>query len=666
MIQKFKEGLKSIDIFGQSINLSFRKEEQYKTSMGGFLSICIIGTIISFFYSNIINFFAKLNVTSTQEFTFADDPDILILNQEHFMFAVQIEQDNFTTNPYFNISVEQRHYYRFPNGTQFRYPNQYIDLVPCTLQHFQPLFERYSVDFREQFEQQNLQNFLCPNLNFVHSLNMTVGGVWASSDYYFLKFSVTNCRDSSQNNFTWKPICKTSEEIQNTLNRQGSFRFQVYTTNFLINPNRPKDHVQPYLAVDQFYTFVPDKMFVQSDIFFRTKKVTTDKGILMYPDKQNETFAFRDYGDQREQFEISRITPNYYGAFYFQRSPYSYYINRKFLRLDELLSYLGGFTQFMIVVVGIIVRFYNRQHLIVSIANDLYEFDMSSARQNTQMHLNNLLARTERGKEMLKSKMSKKFETIPKIQTITAFQNKPEMLQKATPLQNNRQNFDKKQSIEIFQNTQQVVQSRLSAVKAKTLQYFDDFKEFLKKKYVIGLGFRVILSSFIPIESLKDDDCLVLQRAIDQVNKELDIEYIIKQLHELTKLKKILFTSEQITLFNFSRKPKIALIQDKSKRRSTRCIVDGMATAEDCGMMRQFTDLLNSYEKITGSEQENQNQEQIRFNQRLIILLGPELMKVLEKELSAQQQQQVESENNEPKEEENLFSDREIQVVQQH
>lgn len=46
-----------------------------------------------------------LNVTSTQEFTFANDPDALILDKDHFMFAVQIEQDNFTTNPYFNISV---------------------------------------------------------------------------------------------------------------------------------------------------------------------------------------------------------------------------------------------------------------------------------------------------------------------------------------------------------------------------------------------------------------------------------------------------------------------------------------------------------------------------------------------------------------------------------
>ncbi|CAD8182846.1 unnamed protein product [Paramecium pentaurelia] len=659
MIQKCKQGLRQIDIFGQTINLSFRQEEQYKTSIGGFLSICMIATIISFFYSNIINFFAKLNVTSTSEFTFAKDPDKLELDRNHFMFAVQIEQDNFTTNPYFNITVEQRHYHRYPNGTHYRYPNIYIDLVPCTIDHFSHLFELYNVNFTDQFEEQNLKNFLCPNLNFIHSQNMTVGGVWASTDYYFLKFSVTKCINSSNNNFTWKPTCKTQDEIESTLNYQGSFRFQVFTTNFLINPNRPKDFVQPFLATDQFYTFVPDKMFVQSDIFFRTKKVTTDQGILMYPDKQNETFAFRDQGDQREQFEISRITPNYYGAFYFQRSPYSYQINRKFLRLDELLSYLGGFTQFMIVVVGILVRFYNRQHLIVSIANDLYEFDMSLNRANTQMNFNTLLEKKER-REIKKQKTKNNHQGLPTIQVMSPFSHKPDMLQNTTPAKDDSQKFENKKSIEYVQPTIQRVQTRLSILKVKAFEFFDDFKEFIKKKYIIGLGFRVILSQIVPLESIKNNDCVVLQRAIDQVNKELDIEYIIKQLHELAKLKKVLFTEEQITLFNFSRKPKIALVQEGKKRRSTKYIVNDSVTTEEQGLLRQFNDLVTSYFKIMGQDSENQTEEQIRFNQRLIILLGSELMNVLEKEIS--QQQHLDSENNECKEEENLISDKEIQI----
>ena len=55
-------------------------------------------------------------------------------------------------------------------------------------------------------------------MNYTHSLNMTVGGVWASTDYYFLKFSVTNCIDASASKLSWKPTCKTSDEIKKTLN----------------------------------------------------------------------------------------------------------------------------------------------------------------------------------------------------------------------------------------------------------------------------------------------------------------------------------------------------------------------------------------------------------------------------------------------------------------
>lgn len=59
--------------------------------MGGLLSFCIIAAIISVFYPNIINFFAMQHITSTQEFTFADNPEKVDLDIENFMFAVQIE-----------------------------------------------------------------------------------------------------------------------------------------------------------------------------------------------------------------------------------------------------------------------------------------------------------------------------------------------------------------------------------------------------------------------------------------------------------------------------------------------------------------------------------------------------------------------------------------------
>lgn len=53
------------------------------------------------------------------------------------------------------------------------------------------------------------------------------------SDYYFLKFSVTTCVNDSYSNFSWKPKCKTQDEMFTQLKAQGSFRFQLFTTNFV-------------------------------------------------------------------------------------------------------------------------------------------------------------------------------------------------------------------------------------------------------------------------------------------------------------------------------------------------------------------------------------------------------------------------------------------------
>jgi hypothetical protein len=68
------------------------------------------------------------------------------------MFAVQVEQDNFNTKPFFNITLEQRLYTRDENGTQVRLPATYIDLVPCTVEHFKPLFDKYNASIEGLFK----------------------------------------------------------------------------------------------------------------------------------------------------------------------------------------------------------------------------------------------------------------------------------------------------------------------------------------------------------------------------------------------------------------------------------------------------------------------------------------------------------------------------------
>lgn len=51
----------------------------------------IIGCVIAFFFSNIIDFFGKISVTTNSEILFSNDPNQLILNRDNYMMALSIE-----------------------------------------------------------------------------------------------------------------------------------------------------------------------------------------------------------------------------------------------------------------------------------------------------------------------------------------------------------------------------------------------------------------------------------------------------------------------------------------------------------------------------------------------------------------------------------------------
>ncbi|CAD8161028.1 unnamed protein product [Paramecium pentaurelia] len=621
-----KEKIKLMDIFGQSIQLSFRQEEQHTTFVGGVASIFVLATIISFFYSNIIGFFTMNQVKSSTEMIFEDDPGIIQLNSNSFMFAIQIEHDNFVDTPYFNITVEQRHY-KNQNGTLTKLPNEYIDLVICTQDHFQQIFQSSNIDYAEQFKDLNMTNFLCPNIQ--KNNVWTVGGAYTSSDYYFLKFSVTTCVNDSYSNFSWKPKCKTQDEMFTQLKAQGSFRFQLFTTNFIVNPDSPQEYITPYLAIEQFYTFVPNQMFVQSDIFVREKRINTDKGILMYPMNVEETIAYREHMDSRQQFEIGGLNSNYFAAFYLQRSPFSYNISRSFVTLDELLSYLGGFSQFMTVILGMIINVYNKQSLLLQLANDLYEFNFQEQQENTRAFISNLLQQSRHGREMIKQKGHIK---ELKIHSINPFTSKPPMDQKVSQIISPQRTQN--QFIQISSTRQ------LQSIKEKTYDQYEKFKQLMINQKKLTLGFRILLGDLLPFECFQDPESVLFKKAMSQVSKELDIRFIMNQLHEITKLKKVIFNREQFQLFNFSHKPTISLIKEKKNRLSSKFFYLGEEEAINNELQNQYNTLVQAYSKLTSCDTQFSD-EQTQLNQRIIGLLGRDLPLWIEMELQQENSESI-------------------------
>lgn len=64
-----------------------------------------------------------------------------------------------------------------------------------------------------------------------------------------------------------------------------------------------------------------------------------------------------------------------YGSFYLRRSKNSLNIYREFMKFQDLLSYIGGFSEIVYIAFGILVAYWNQQHQLITLSNALYNFE---------------------------------------------------------------------------------------------------------------------------------------------------------------------------------------------------------------------------------------------------------------------------------------------------
>lgn len=97
-----------MDIFGQPINLNLDLRSKYQTFLGGFVSMFIVLLLIGYSVNEIIGYTLQRGIQITQEVVFSIyrlqtkfnyDPDVLILNNKNFIFAIRVEQESFYQFP---------------------------------------------------------------------------------------------------------------------------------------------------------------------------------------------------------------------------------------------------------------------------------------------------------------------------------------------------------------------------------------------------------------------------------------------------------------------------------------------------------------------------------------------------------------------------------------
>ncbi|EAS04030.1 transmembrane protein, putative (macronuclear) [Tetrahymena thermophila SB210] len=360
-----------LDIFGSEVGLNYQKDNIFKTTFGGFMTLGFFAFLGVFFWNNISSFLNKENVFASTIKQFYSDPPAVALNPRNFMFAVQINQDDFIQSPLLNITFETRNYATFSNGTKIKnlYPTQ---LEPCTPEHWSQLPQN-GVNWTEAFQQYGLQQFLCPTKDYEFML----GGTYISQNFYHWKFSITKCSNNTLPNALWKPVCKSDQQFEAYFNKTQNIRFKIFTSNFVINALESKNYVNSYVEDSIFFLIQNKNSYITSDIYFSENVIQTDESLLPFPSILNETIVNFQAGNFRPQYTFGQVG-DVFADFFIRKDPFVYKTNRSFQKVTQIISYIGGFAQIFILVTAILVSQYNEYVYAISLANKIYDFQFSS------------------------------------------------------------------------------------------------------------------------------------------------------------------------------------------------------------------------------------------------------------------------------------------------
>ncbi|EAS04316.2 transmembrane protein, putative (macronuclear) [Tetrahymena thermophila SB210] len=370
--------VKQIDLFCKPITLNINGNTVYKTFLGGISTVFVSVLLIVFFYNTINEFANKQNMTNTSSTFFNDDPPFINLNSQNMMFAVSIQQDNFITNPYYDIQITYYNNSRDHQGNVK--PNKKsFPLEPCTLDHWMQLPKDY--DWETKFTQMNFTNWLCPKIDY----EMVLGGVYTSNIFSYYKIQVVDCVDNPAIN----KKCRSTQEIDSFLKyNDGAIRFQLYQSNNIVNPDQ-QNPVKSYLSDVTQFLFSPKQLYVTCNLFYSQTTLNINENIWVGSNIKTTLIPYFAQDETVTQYIPAETSA--YASFFLRKSMFQNTVNRQYQQVDALISYIGGFAQAVVILGSFIIGFFNEREFQIELANKLYDFEMKNKHDNEQNNRNQLI-----------------------------------------------------------------------------------------------------------------------------------------------------------------------------------------------------------------------------------------------------------------------------------
>ncbi|EAS02653.2 ubiquitin-conjugating enzyme family protein (macronuclear) [Tetrahymena thermophila SB210] len=596
--------LEKIDIFGVGINIMFNQQSKHRTRFGGFITIIIVTLLSLLFLSSIKQMIYKTNPQVIYEQQLVSNPSRYDLQTDNFSFMVSLLDQNF--NPIYDESIyriEASFLYKEPSinpdGSEgpSAFKNQVIQMELCTEKHFQV------ENARDYFLNLPYQQMHC----FKNIDDLYLVGQFEMDIFSVINISVIACDENDPEN---KVQCLEKTKRDQILSLSS---LQVYYTTQIVQVS---NHQQPFSSIGTSYFWETNIDFLQNiSLLFIKTYIEDNQGLILDDIKLQNSLLFsseRMMMSSKKDFSIYKI------GIYLEKNKEQKY-SRKYLKISEAFSQVGGIFNVLFMIGCIIAQPYSQMQLNRKLFNSTFLINkdfFGNSGSNIQIGGSDKSPPIKKG-EQDSSKQSqflfnqkKPSQILTKKQSqVTANQNQDLQTKKSSFIETKQEKDSKQQQNQTNDNNfLGIIKTQFNDLKISTKEYF--------------------LFYFNCFKWYKSQTLEMIQYGSQQVLNYIDICFLINKSIELEKFKRVMLNEQQIKLFDFIPKPSIdyQLLQQMHSRDQTK--------------MAKKTQLqLNSKNKVNSQEDQftiNNLENKINKNKMQFNILSVQNKSFIDKAKEAQ------------------------------
>ena len=344
-----------VDSFGVGINFYLEGYKDYRSQLGGFITLVIyvITIICGIIFSK--NLLQRVNPSvSTTSANYPNPEKILYPNNTFFILGISVD-----SLPFINESIYRPIAYintKVNGSEELMRQNISVDLCDKVLN------EDYK--YYDVIKHLNLSNFYCIDLNqnnksSINNEELYINEFWGNDGFRMLQIKIFNCSavadDISQ--------CADNDIIKEKL---SSPIISYYTLKNYIDTNNYKN---PFVrGLQETFYYVSYKKFISATQYLKHVQIHSDKGFLF---SEEEIIADHTIDSLIEYSETDQEDGKIFTISIQLTNKIDIY-TRTYNKLQDLGAEIGAVYGALHMVLAIIFQFYNNSKLFCDIINNFF------------------------------------------------------------------------------------------------------------------------------------------------------------------------------------------------------------------------------------------------------------------------------------------------------